>query len=66
MLYLLSVPGYLLSIEKKFFSEYRQQAILRKDSEHAGKEQHLLSLFVPSFTYGFQISSSEHILLFGT
>lgn len=56
VLCLLSVPSYLLSTEKKFFSEYRQQAILRKDSEHAGKEQDLLSLFVPSFTYGFKLA----------
>lgn len=42
MLCLLSVHSYLLSIEKNFFSEYRQQAILRKDSEHAGKEVRFL------------------------
>lgn len=42
VLCLLSVHSYLLSIEKIFFSEYRQQAILRKDSEHAGKEVRFL------------------------
>lgn len=29
-------------LRRFFFSEYRQQAILRKDSEHAGKEVRFL------------------------